>query len=263
MLPFFVKNYYILFVFGTLLQIWGIMKQLRYYIIGCTLIFFFGQNLLNAQSFNFGFKGSINASNFFGDYIYTGDEITLDPEPKLSGRFSAGGFVRYNFTEVTSIQSEILYSTRGVRFNENIEFRDQILSLNGDLTLSYIEVPLLLRFTTSLADRGPTFVQEPGFTYNAYTGASFAYKTNATFSGRLTGEIGDRDFGERFKNRVWNQFADTDVSLIIGAGFEYGIKYRFTLDVRYVLSITDIGSDPQFPEDIRNGMVSVFIGAVF
>jgi len=122
---------------------------------------------------------------------------------------------------------------------------------------------VLLRFTTTLPDRGPTFVQEPGFTYNAYTGASFAYKTNATFSGRLTGEVFGDDFGERFRNRVWNQFRDTDVSLIVGAGFEYGIQYRFTLDVRYVISVTDIGSDPQFSDDIRNGMVSVFMGVVF
>ena len=239
------------------------MKQLHYFIIVCTLFLFLTQNFLNAQSFNFGFKGSINGSYFHGDYLYTGEVISLDPEPKLSGRFSVGGLVRYNFTEVTSIQSEILYSTRGVRFNENIEFRDQILRLNGDLTLSYIEVPVLLRLTTSLPDRGPTFVQEPGFTFNAYTGGSFGYKTNAKLTGRLTGEIRGDDFRERFANRVWNQFSDTDFSFILGAGFEYGIKYRFTFDIRYALSITDIGNNSQFPEDIRNGMVSVFIGAVF
>ena len=232
-------------------------------VIFTIVIYFIFSSPTLTNPLNFGFKGSINASYFQGDYIYSGEDITLDPEPKLSTRFSAGGFVRYNFTNVISIQPEILYTTRGVRFRDTIEFRNQALDLNGDLTLTYIELPVLLRISTILPDRGPTFVEEPGFTYNAYTGASFAYKTNATFSGRLTGEIFEVDFNERFNNRVWDQFSDTDVSFIIGAGFEYGIKYRFTFDIRYVLSITDIGNDPQFPEDIRNGMVSVFIGAVF
>ena len=237
------------------------MKKLRFLIF--VYLIFFGQSFLNAQSFNYGFKGSVNASYFHGGYIYIiGDEI-LAPEPKLSSRFSVGGLLRYNLTELTSIQTELLYTTRGVRFGENIEFRNQILRLNGDLMLTYIEIPVLLRFTTSLPDRGPTFIQEPGFTFNVYTGGSFGYKTNAKFSGRLTGELFGDDFRERFENRVWNQFTDTDFSFIFGTGFEYGIQYRFTLDIRYVLSITDIGNDPQFPEDIRNGMVSVFIGAVF
>jgi len=218
---------------------------------------------LSAQKLDFGLKGSINASYFHGDYIYTGETLTLDPNPRLSTRFSGGGFIRFNFTNITSIQTELLYTSRGARFRESLEFRNQTLDLNGDLTLTYIELPVLLRFTTTLPDRGPTFVQEPGFTYNAYTGASFGYKTNATFSGRLTGEVFGDDFGERFRNRVWDQFRDTDISLIVGAGFEYGIQYRFTLDVRYVISVTDIGNDPQFPEDIRNGMVSVFMGVVF
>ena len=219
------------------------------------VFFFLYPTTFFASDFNYGLKGSINASYFHGDYIYTGQTLTLDPEPRLSTRFSGGGFIRFNFTNITSIQTELLYTSRGARFRESLEFRNQTLDLSGDLTLTYIELPVLLRFTTTLPDRGPTFVQEPGFTYNAYTGASFAYKTNATFSGRLTGEVFGDDFSERFNNRVWNQFSDTDVSFIVGAGFEYGIQYRFTLDIRYVISVTDIGNDLQFPDDIRNGMV--------
>ena len=235
------------------------MKRVLFNIV----LFFILNPIVLTQSFDFGFKAGINASYLHGDYIYTGEVVTLDPQPKLSDRFSLGGLIRYNLTEVSSIQTEVLYTTRGARFREDVEFRNQTLDLNGDLTLTYIELPVLLRITTTLPDRGPSFVQEPGFTYNAYTGASFAYKTNATFSGRLTGEVFGDDFSERFNNRVWNQFADTDVSFIIGAGFEYGIQYRFTFDLRYVLSITDIGNDSRFQDDIRNGMVSVFIGTVF
>jgi hypothetical protein len=226
------------------------------------ILYFILNPSIFAQSLNFGLKGSVNASYLRGDYIYESEELNLNLGPKLSGRFSIGGFVRYNLTGMTSIQSEILYSTRGGHFTENIEFRNQDLKIDGDLTLSYIEIPLLIRLSTSLPDRGPTFVQDPGFTFNVYAGGSFAYKTNAKFSGRLSGEVLGDDFRERFENRVWNQFKGTDYSFIVGVGFEYGVKYRFTFDLRYVMSLTDIGNDPRFPDDIRNGMISVFIGTV-
>ena len=239
------------------------MKQSRYFIIGCSLFFFFNISFVNAQALNFGFKGGVNASYFQGSYIYAGDDFTLNLNPDLSARFSAGGLVRYNITEVTSIQSELLYTTRGVRFDQNVDLRNQTLRLKGDLTLTYMELPVFLRVSTTLPDHGKWFSPEPGFTFNAYTGGSFAYKTNAKFSGILSGEVLGDDYSERFENRVWDQFTDTDFSFIVGAGFEYGVQYRFTFDVRYVISITDIGSDPEFPDDVRNGKVSVFIGMVF
>jgi hypothetical protein len=239
------------------------MKRKLFYLIRIIFLLLLYNTSLYAIDINFGFKGSINASHFHGDYVYTGETFTLDPKPRLSPRFSAGGLVRYNLTQRISVQTELLYTTRGVRFREYVEFRNQSLELRSDLTLTYIELPVLFRITTTLPDRGPTFIREPGFTYNAYIGASLAYKTNATFSGRLTGEVYGEDFRERFKNRVWNQFSDTDISFIIGVGFEYGIRYRFTFDMRYALSIMNIGNDSQFPENIRNGMVSVFIGTVF
>jgi hypothetical protein len=216
-----------------------------------------------SQSLNYGFKGSINASSLYGGYIFTSDDLVVDLDPNVSSRFSAGGFIRYNLSRVTSIQTEFFYSTRGARINEDIQFRNQTLNLDGDITLAYIEVPVLIRLNTLLPDRGPTFVREPGFTFNAFLGGSFAYKTNATLTGRLTGEVLGDYFNERFKNTVWNQFVDTDFSFIVGAGFEYGVNYRFTFDIRYVVTILDIGNDPNIMHSIRNGAVSIFIGTVF
>jgi hypothetical protein len=215
---------------------------------------------MHAQSFNFGFKGSYNVTYFHGDYIYTGDQVTLGLKQKLANRFSGGILLRYNVTSVFSIQSEVLYTTRGISFKENIDIGNLPLKLSGNLTLTYIEIPLLLRINTTLPDRGPTLVQEPGFTFNTYAGGSFGYKMNAKISGRLSGDIYGSDYNERFENVVSNQFTDTDVSFIIGAGFEYGIKYRFTFDLRYIISLIDIGNDPQFVGTIRNGMFAIFVG---
>lgn len=230
------------------------------------IVFFFLltiQNYLSAQELDFGFKGGINAAYFQGEYLFSDEDVMLELESKLSTRFSIGGLTRYNFSDYISIQVELLYTTRGVRFNEDVEIRNQILRLDGDVTLTYIEIPLFFRMSTTLPDRGTLFYQKPGFTYNAYAGGSFAYKTNAKFSGNLRGDIFGVDFGESFSNRVWDQFAETDISFIMGAGFEYGVSTRFTFDVRYAMSLLDIGKDPLFTGDIRNGMVSVMMGIVF
>jgi hypothetical protein len=215
-----------------------------------------------AFDINFGLKGGLNVSYLYGSYIYMIDDIPLHFNPKLSERLSLGGFIRYNFSGMTSIQSEILYTTRGCHYLEIFEFRNQSLELDGELTLSYIEIPIVIRFSTSLPDRGPTFVQEPGFTFNVYTGASFSYKTNAILTGKISGDVLGGDFNERFRNRIWNQFTDNDLSIIAGAGFEYGVRYRFIFDIRYAIGLLNIGKDPQFPDDIRYGMVTVFIGTV-
>jgi hypothetical protein len=217
---------------------------------------------LIAFDINFGFKGGLNASYLHGTYIYMVDDIPLHFNPKLSERFSLGGLIRYNFMGMTSIQLEILYSTRGCHYSENFEFRNQTLKIDGELTLSYIEIPILIRLSTSLADRGPTFVREPGFTFNVYTGASFSYKTDAILTGGISGDVLGEDYNERFRNRVWNQFTDNDLSIILGAGFEYGVRYRFIFDIRYAMGLLNIGKDPQFPDDIRYGMVSIYIGTL-
>jgi hypothetical protein len=217
---------------------------------------------LIAFDINFGLKGSLNVSYLNGTYIYMINDIPLHFNPRLSERLSLGGFIRYNFTGTTSIQSEILYSTRGCHYSEIFEFRNQSLKIDGELTLSYIEIPILIRFSTSLPDRGPTFVQEPGFTFNVYVGPSFSYKTNAILTGRISGDVLGEDLNERFRNRIWNQFTDNDLSIIVGAGFEYGVRYRFIFDIRYAMGLLNIGKDQQFPDDIRYGMVSVFIGTI-
>jgi hypothetical protein len=237
--------------------------NVKYPLLLFTILNLLFNNNLYSQHLNFGLKSGLNASYLHGRYQFTGGDVTLDLTPKLSTRFSGGGLVRYNFTPHFSIQSEFLYTTRGARFRQNVNIHNQDLNLTGKLILTYIEVPLLLRFSTKRPDLSKWFYPEPGITYNVYTGGSFAYKTNSEFSGDVTGVPFGYEFDESFNNRVWDQFTDNDISIIAGAGFEYGVNTRFTLDVRYAISIMDIGNDPQFPREIRNGMVSVLMGVVF
>jgi hypothetical protein len=237
--------------------------NLRYPLFLFAILSLFFSNNLYTQHLNFGLKSGINASYFHGRYIFTGGDVTLDLTPKLSTRFSGGGLVRYTFTPHFSLQSEFLYITKGVRFKQDVNIHNQDLNLTGNLILTYIEVPLLFRISTKRRERSKWFYPEPEITFNVYTGGSFSYKINSEFSGDVTGAPFGYEFDESFNNRVWNQFTDNDISFIAGVGFEYGVDTRFTMDFRYAISIMDIGNDPQFPQEIRNGMLSVLLGMVF
>ncbi len=216
------------------------------------------------QGVNYGLKISKNFSHFYGNYVATAEEeirVTLDP--KFSSRFSGGGFVRYYVTQRFSIQTELLYTTRGVRFNEDVEIRNREMQISGGLMMKYIEVPVLFRFGTWLPKPEPPQYHPPGYTYHAFTGFSVGYHATTRFSGDLSGDLFGVDFNEPFSGRVEDQFNDTDVSLIIGAGIEYGRLSKFTFDIRYIVSLLDIGTDPAFSGDIRHGAISASIGVLF
>ena len=217
----------------------------------------------NAQDVDYGFKVSRNASYLHGSYIKSQEDITISLEPDLSWRHSMGVFVRYNITTTFSVQPELLYTTRGVHFKENVIIRDQDMRVEGDLTLRYIELPLLLRISNRKPIPQQPVYEPPGYSYNGYTGLSFAYNTSARFSGDLSGDLFGVDFDEPFSSRVRDQFTATDINFILGAGFEYGRHTRFIFDIRYAFSILDIGKDPDFSGDIRNSAVSVMMGVVF
>lgn len=218
------------------------------------------------QVIEFGLKTGVNTSYFHGDrYTFIEEDVRLDLDPTVGVRFTGGVVTRINITPSFAIQSEILYTTKGARFDENIEVREQILGLTGNVTLGYIEVPLLFRITTTLPDRGPLFYPKPGMTYNAYIGGVAAYRTRSTFSGQLTGNLFGAPFDEQFKNHVWNQFADFDYGVVAGAGFEYGARgeTKYFIDVRYTLGLKNVGDDPQINFSLRNANVAISAGVMF
>jgi hypothetical protein len=237
--------------------------MLRYAILFHFILVFLLQNSLIAQRVEFGIKGGMNASYFQGTYTFEDENARFDLKPKIGTRYSVGGLIRYNITPTISLQSELFYTTSGVRFREPVLVQEQNINILANITLTYISIPVLFRISTTLPDRGKYFYRKPGFTFNAFTGGLFAYKTNAKFEGHLSGVIAGREYNESFLNSVWDQFTDTDIGFVIGAGFEYGVSIRFTFDMRYVVSLTNIGTSPQFPRNIRNEMVSILVGTVF
>ncbi len=218
----------------------------------------------HGQGLQYGLQLSKSYSHMHGSFVTTAaEDITVTLNPKLSSRFSGGGFLRYHITPALSIQPGILFSTKGGRIKEDVDIRGREMEIEGNLMMRYIEVPVLLRFGTWIPIPEPPRYHPPGYTYHVFTGLSIAYNTSSRFSGDLKGDVFGVDFDEEFSNSVRDQFQDTDLSIILGAGFEYGLSTRFTFDIRYVLSILDVNNTPGVSSEIRNGTISAMIGVLF
>lgn len=191
------------------------------------------------------------------------EDIEVSLSPGLGSRFNGGGFMRYYVTPAFSIQPELMFATRGGRIKEDVDIRGRDMRIDGNLMMHYVEVPLLFRLGTSIDFPEPPRYKPLGYTYHLLAGVAASYNTLARFNGDLSGDVFGVDFDEEFSSSVRNQFRETDLSVVAGAGFEYGRYTRFTFDIRYVLSILDINNSPATSGDLRNGTVTAMIGILF
>ena len=112
------------------------------------IVFILTVNFSQAQTITYGIKGGLNLARLsFG-------QQTNDPvfENTWSPSFHLGGFIRKSIGEQGGIRAELLYSTKGCRFEQ--------LSGDGYLRLHYLSLPVLLDFqvTNKVAlEVGPEF----------------------------------------------------------------------------------------------------------
>ena len=216
-----------------------------------------------SQKIDIGLKGGVNFSSLDGVFSFQQEDVSLTLDPKNVTRYTFGGVLRYTITPHFSFQTELLFTPRGAQFIEDIVVRGHPFRLTGDVNLTYIEVPLLLRLSTLRPGRGRFFYPRPGFTLNGYVGGAAGYKTRAKFRGELDGDLFGVPFEESFENNLWNRTNTLDYVLVAGGGVEYGLNTRILIDIRYVYGLTDINTDRQVYDPIKNRMLSVLIGFMF
>ncbi len=218
----------------------------------------------SSQGLQYGLHIGKSYAHMYGSFVTTAvDDVTVSLSPGLVSRFTGGGYMRYYVTPSFSIQPEINFSTRGGRIKENVDIRDRELRIDGNLMMHYIELPLLFRLGTWIPFPEPPRYEPSGYTYHLLAGVAFSYNTSARFNGNLRGDVFGADFDERFSGNIRDQFRNTDLNVIVGAGFEYGRVTRFTVDLRYVLSILDINDNPDSDRELYNGTISAMFGILF
>lgn len=188
-----------------------------------------------------GLMVGINFSNFKGD-----DSDSLETKTGVAG----GGFVRFNVSPSVAIQPELLYSMKGAEFSE--------LGVNFRLKLTYLEIPVLLRFTI------PT---EGNVAPALFAGPSVAFNISSKISADSAGISADVDI---------DNARSVDFGLVLGGAVTVGSgNAKFFIEGRYNLGLTNAYEDVDSPglfdlvdlagnaPDLKNSGFMIMVGVSF
>lgn len=203
-----------------------------------------------AQNLTLGVKGggSLVKMNFEGPV----------PEYRTNHGFSFGASVAYEFNELISLESDLLYVQKGTKYAQ------EYASLPGyqptvykyTYTLKYISIPFLAKLYLPVeSDLQPHLTLGPSF--NFLLGGKMEYTV-------------DRDPNLNYPFIVIPSYFDItsktksfDLGVIAGLGVDYHLVSSVTsLEIRYEMGMTDIdkgiGSGP-----IKNRSFSILLGYQF
>ncbi len=163
--------------------------------------FFIGQ-IGFAQDFYLGAKTGLNLSSF------TGEETDLY---KQRVALHAGVTAELSFTDLFSIQTEVLYSNQGIKFENDVYPAD------------YIGVPLLVKIY-------------PSDFLSLDLGGQFSYLINDEYTPESGGD---------------NQSLElSDSDFLFVAGLTYKTRVNLFLQARFLMGISEIHDDPDWKNQV-------------
>jgi Outer membrane protein beta-barrel domain len=177
-----------------------------------------------AQQARAGIKGGLNISN-----LYTNE---VDDQNARYG-FNVGVYGQLFANDVFAIQPEVLYSTKGAKFE------DQIFDGELKLNLNYIDVPVLAIFKLSDVFE----IQAGGY-------ASYLLRVNSTFESNVF------DASEDFDRKHFNAW---DYGLVGGIGLNFD---ALQIGARYNYGLNEIAKDSEaraFMGSAKNSVAQVFL----
>jgi len=130
-----------------------------------------------------------------------------------------GGFVTYKFSSRLSLMGQLLFVQKGFRYSA----RDAFGPYDSKLTLSYLELPILARYTFG----------SDTFRYFALAGPAFSIKLSGKFSTEWEGET--------YESTDMSHYKGMDLGLVLGAGLGYPLCSGWLLfDVRFTFGLLNI-----------------------
>jgi hypothetical protein len=167
-----------------------------------------------------GVKGGISGANMYGDD--TGIFKT-----RYGGVFGAS--VEYPFTELISIQGDLLYAMKGWKNDKYCGGECEISH-----RISQIEIPVLLRLNSPTDGPGPYLIVGPAL----YIGVSDKFEVTAQ---GVVVPVDDEDYTPR----------GTEFGVVMGGGMEFpGEKYTLSIEAR-----GSVGGTPAY-EDVETGTLT-------
>ncbi|HEX4373929.1 MAG TPA: porin family protein [Puia sp.] len=183
-------------------------------------------SLTQAQSVNFGLKAGVNLANATGS----------DAEgSSMRVSFNAGALAQISLNDMLSVQPEVYYSDQGakVKFDNGLGG-----TVTGTQKLGYINVPVLVKYTTS-----------SGFFVQTGPQIGFLLSAKASAAGQSSDE---KSF-----------FKSTDFSWAFGAGFLTSMNIG--IDARYNLGLSNIENTGNSggTGTIKNGVIQIGVFYLF
>lgn len=164
----------------------------------------------------FGILGAYNLATISGSDV---------PNKSNLSAYSAGVFGRFYIDSTWSVQPEIEYAVKGVKFRDDTENPP----IDGKVELKYVEIPVLLHATTGVSSSLRLYGE---------LGPSFSFKNQCTASASAQG------VSVSFSCTDIGTLRSYDIGGAAGAGVEIPTGNQAVLiGVRYTVGFVDISSE--------------------
>lgn len=200
-------------------------------------------NPSSATGIKGGLKIGANSAKLYGDDVGNLEDLLGEGLKSRIG-FSVGGFITFNIAEMFAIQSEVLYTMKGLRWEGEI---NGATPLKVWIKLDYLEIPVLVKIMPGTQGSVKPYL---------FAGPAVAIKVSGKVKAEFEGESDEE---------VLEDVKSTDFGLVIGAGADFGLgaygRGSLSVDIRYTLGLSTI-SDFE-GDDVKNGVFSLMVGYSF
>ncbi|MCH7732529.1 MAG: PorT family protein [Candidatus Marinimicrobia bacterium] len=208
------------------------MKKLTVVLLAVLMTAFLATNVSAQGITGKGVKVGLNLANVAGDDVE-------DANSKIG--FAVGGYLTYEINEKLSIQPEVMFSQKGYKIEEKLDFFGVTMSMKGTIGLNYLDV-------------NPLVVYSLNENLRVLAGPSFGLFLNG--KSKIELDI-DGESEEEEEDIESDDLNGMDFGLIIGAGYNLGIV---EVEARYSLGLKNA-----YDEDIdmKNNVFQIVVGYSF
>lgn len=207
------------------------MKMIRQALVAAIVLVMLMAGGVEAQTIGFKLGPSFSTLSTDGD----GDPGTLT-------KFTGGGFIRFGFNRF-AVQPELMYVTKGAQ--ETVTEDGE--SIDVDLELDYVEIPVLLVLEIPAASVSPFLYAGPAFAFEV--GCSFSLTGGGVSLSADCDDVDEEDSGDRKK---------FDIGAMIGGGLAIPMgPGAITLEGRYNFGLRNLADSDEGTLRNRSGAVLV------
>lgn len=211
------------------------MRKSKWVIAACLVAVIATNRPALGQALSLGVKAGATFATISGDNIedLAGNRTGL----------SVGGFANFPISSVISLQPEVLFVQKGSEVQED--------GADAELSLSYLEVPLLARFSfPTTAPIHPYF----------FAGPTVSFKVGCSVGGSTDGVSFDVDCDQDSLQAFSVETETLDFGLIGGVGAGFGLGAGEALvDVRYNFGLSGVFDGPDVVE-VKNRVLTLMLG---